>query len=61
MDARTGKNSGIYDACASVRDDPLGKEMAAHSSIPVWRILWTEEPGGQQPMGVPNSQTGLKD
>ena len=22
------------------------KEMATHSSIPAWRILWTEEPGG---------------
>jgi len=22
------------------------KEMATHSSIPAWRILWTEELGG---------------
>ena len=28
------------------REDPLEKEMATHSSIPAWRILWTEEPGG---------------
>ena len=27
------------------REDPLKKEMATHSSIPVWKILWTEEPG----------------
>ena len=26
--------------------DPLEKEMATHSSILVWRIPWTEEPGG---------------
>ena len=26
--------------------DPLEKEMATHSSILAWRILWTEEPGG---------------
>ena len=26
--------------------DPLEKGMANHSSILVWRILWTEEPGG---------------
>ena len=26
-------------------EDPLEKEMATHSSILVWRILWTEEPG----------------
>ena len=24
-------------------EDPLEKEMAIHSSIPVWRIPWTEE------------------
>ena len=27
-------------------DDPLEKEMAVHSSIFAWKILWTEEPGG---------------
>ena len=30
----------------------LGKEMAAHSSIPAWRIPQTEEPGGLQSMGL---------
>ena len=34
------------------RDDPLEKGMAAHSSILVWRIPWTEEPGGLQSMGL---------
>ena len=29
-----------------VREDPLKKEMATHSSILAWRISWTEEPGG---------------
>ena len=29
-------------------EDPLEKEMAAHSSILAWRISWTEEPGGIQ-------------
>ena len=29
-------------------EDPLEKEMATHSSIPAWRIPWTEEPGGLQ-------------
>ena len=28
------------------QEDPLEKEMATHSSILAWRILWTEEPGG---------------
>ena len=27
------------------------KEMATHSSILAWRILWTEEPGGLLSMG----------
>ena len=29
-------------------EDPLEKEMATHSSILAWKILWTEEPGGLQ-------------
>ena len=31
--------------------DPLEKEMATHSSILAWEILWAEEPGGLQSMG----------
>ena len=30
------------------REDPLEKEMATHSSILAWRILWTEESDGLQ-------------
>ena len=33
-------------------EDPLEKRMATHSSILAWRILWTEEPGGLQSMGL---------
>ena len=33
------------------QEDPLEEEMASHSSILVWRIPWTEEPGGLQSMG----------
>ena len=36
-------------------EDPLEKEVAAHSSILAWIILWTEEPGGLQSFG---SQVG---
>ena len=32
-------------------EDPLEKEMAAHSSTLAWRIPWTEEPGGLWSMG----------
>ena len=35
------------------QEDPLEKGMATHSRILAWRIPWTEEPGGLQPM---NSQ-----
>ena len=39
------------------REVPLEKEMATHSSIIAWRILWTEEPGH----GVTKSPTRLSD
>ena len=32
------------------REGPLEKEMTTHSSILVWKIPWTEEPGGLQSM-----------
>ena len=32
-------------------EDPLEKEIAAHSSILVWEIPWTEEPDELQSMG----------
>ena len=33
-------------------EDSLEKEMATHSSTLSWKILWTEEPGGLQSMGL---------
>ena len=33
------------------QEDPLEKEMASHSSVLAWRILWTEESGGLQSTG----------
>ena len=38
------------------QEDPLEKEMAAHSSI-TWKIPRTEEPGGLQSMGLQESDT----
>ena len=35
----------------------LEKEMATHSSIPAWRIPWTEEPGRLPSMGSQESDT----
>ena len=41
-------------------DHPLEEEMATYSSIPTWRIPWTEEPNGLlQSMGLQKSRTQL--
>ena len=32
------------------QEDLLAKAIATHFSIPVWRIPWTEDPGGLQSM-----------
>ena len=37
------------------QEDPLEKEMATHSSILAWKILWREESGGLQIMGLQES------
>ena len=34
------------------QEDPLEKAMATHCSILAWKILWTEEPGELQSMGL---------
>ena len=34
------------------QEDPMEKEMAAHSSILTWEIPWTEEPGRAPVHGV---------
>ena len=33
----------------------LKKEMATNSSIPVWEISWTEDPGGLHSTGLQKS------
>ena len=33
-------------------EDPLEKDMATHSSLLAWRILWTEGPDGLQSIGL---------
>ena len=38
-------------------EDPLEKEMATHSSILAWGILWIEEPNGLQSMELQTSGT----
>ena len=41
-------------------EDPLEKEMAAHSSILAWKVPWTVEPG-RLLRGVAKSRTRLID
>ena len=38
-------------------EDPLEKRKATYSSILAWKILWTEEPGGLQSMGLQRVDT----
>ena len=42
------------------QEDPLEKEMAIDSSILAWKILWTEEAGELQSMGL-QDRTRLRD
>ena len=42
------------------REDPLGEEMATHSSVLAWKIPQTEEPGGLQSMGYKELDTTEK-
>ena len=52
--AQTVKNSRAMQetqVCSLSQKDPLKEEMATYSSILAWRIPWTEESGGLQPMG----------
>ena len=37
------------------QEDPLEKEMETHSSILTWDMLWTEDPGRLQSMGLQKS------
>ena len=53
-----GSSDGKASACMQETwvqslgwEDPLGKEMATHSSILAWKIPWTEDPGRLQSMG----------
>ena len=41
------------------QEDSLEEEMATHSSTLSWRILWTDEPGRLQSMGVAKNRVRL--
>ena len=42
-------------------EDPLEEGMTTHSSILPWRILWTEDPGGLESMGMQRVGHNLND
>ena len=42
------------------QEDPLEKEMATYSSILAWKMLWIEEPGRLQYMGLQESDSVIK-
>ena len=46
-------SAGDIKACIQSlgQEDPLEEGMATHSSIPAWRIPWTDEPGQLQSIG----------
>ena len=48
--AQTVKNLLVMQETVG-QEDTLEKGMAIHSRILVWRIPWTEEPGGLESMG----------
>ena len=41
------------------QEDALEKEMVPHSSIPAWRISWTEGPGKLQSRGLQRDRQDL--
>ena len=47
----TGRRTPLSDFTFTFHFHALEKEMAPHSSTLVWKIPWTEEPGGLQSMG----------
>jgi len=46
------KGRGTRDQITNIRWIIVEKAMAPHSSTLAWRILWTEEPGRLQSMGL---------
>ena len=42
----------LSDFTFTLHFDALEKEMATHSSILAWRILWTSSLGGYSPLGL---------
>ena len=52
LPANAGDLRDIGDIQSLGQEDPLEKEMATHSSILAWRILWTVRPGELPSIGL---------
>ena len=50
--------SEVWSQTLLMSEKMMAQEVAPHSSIPAWRIPWTEEPGGLESRGC-KSQTQL--
>ena len=61
MEKNLHANAGDIGVQSLGSEDPLEKETATHSSIPVWKIQWTEGPVGLQSIGSQMSWTRLSD
>ena len=48
---KTNRKNANYNNGIQPHTIPLEKGMVTHSSILVWRIPWTEEPGRLQTIG----------
>ena len=59
IDKESAYNPPITRVQPLVREDPLEKEMATHSSILAWEIPWMEEPGRPQSFGSQRIQHAL--
>ena len=51
LNVQTAKMIQSHHFMANKWGNTLEKEMATHSSILAWKILWTEEPGGLPSLG----------
>ena len=49
--AQTVKRLPAPQVSSPGREEPLEKQTATHSSVPAWKIPWTEERGGLQAVG----------
>ena len=46
------EKESAYHVADPGQEDPLEEGLATHSSALVWRVPWTEEPGGPQSVGL---------